>query len=500
MKKIIFVTMASLMILIACDDQFEETNINPNQPSQSIPSLVFNGIVMDVFYLGEHFRPFTDRLVPAQYMVSSDDFYGTNSYDFDSHDFSFFVTLANTEQLVKEAQRMNNDAYVTLAKTFKAFLFFDISRRVGDIPCSEALRSAEGLYEPKYDTQQQVVLQCLSWLEEANEEYKNLQSTIEKDLIYDGDLRNWQKFNNAIRLRILIELSKHADDAALNVKSKFAAIVNNPQDHPLFADFQENAKLTFYENMANKYPFYLHRDQPRSRVYYMAQNFMELLTKKHDPRVFALAEPTDSAKNSGNPNYETDFNAYNGILFGLATMDIADIVRNEEVSKRQGSRMHARYESYTGEPYIVVGYPEVSFCIAEAINRGWISGDAATYYKNGITGSMKFYGIGDAEINAYLSQPEITYAGNNQDGLQQILEQKYVSLFNNSSYEPFFNQRRTGIPIFTTGPGTFNDGKVPKRWAYPRGEYDNNAANLEEALKRQFGGSDDRNDIMWLIQ
>ena len=35
------------------------------------------------------------------------------------------------------------------------------------------------------------------------------------------------------------------------------------------------------------------------------------------------------------------------------------------------------------------------FCIAEAINRGWITGDASTWYQNGIKAIWAFYGIVD---------------------------------------------------------------------------------------------------------
>jgi hypothetical protein len=45
---------------------------------------------------------------------------------------------------------------------------------------------------------------------------------------------------------------------------------------------------------------------------------------------------------------------------------------------------HHYYETYTGEPSIQIGYPELCFNIAEAINRGWISdgpkGNAEDYY------------------------------------------------------------------------------------------------------------------------
>ena len=67
-------------------------------------------------------------------------------------------------------------------------------------------------------------------------------------------------------------------------------------------------------------------------------------------------------------------------------------------------------------------------------------------------------------------------------------------------WEPFYNQRRTGIPAFSADGGTLNEGSVPVRWMYPESEADLNQSNLENALQRQFGGQDEINGVMWLLQ
>jgi hypothetical protein len=61
-------------------------------------------------------------------------------------------------------------------------------------------------------------------------------------------------------------------------------------------------------------------------------------------------------------------------------------------------------------------------------------------------------------------------------------------------------QRRTGIPTLSVGPGTYNNGKVPKRWLYPQSEYDYNLGNLNAALQSQYGGVDNVNNVIWLLQ
>jgi hypothetical protein len=111
---------------------------------------------------------------------------------------------------------------------------------------------------------------------------------------------------------------------------------------------------------------------------------------------------------------------------------------------------------------------------------------------------MAFYGITGAAVDTYLAGDEVAYDPAN--GLEMILTQKYMSMFLNSGWEPFFNQRRTQVPAFDVDQRTvLNDGQVPKRWMYPQKELTSNRDNLTEAVERQFGGNDTIDQEMWLI-
>ena len=160
------------------------------------------------------------------------------------------------------------------------------------------------------------------------------------------------------------------------------------------------------------------------------------------------------------------------------------------------------------------------FCIAEAINRGWVAGDASTWYRNGIKAIWSFYGIVDGDnkvvfikdgggsltytvpfsFTAYLNQPSVKYKGNNIDGRTQILMQKYLAYARNSGLQAYYQWRRTGVPAFSTGSGNGNGGVLPKRFQYPSNEISANGTNLQAALQSQYGGNDDINALMWLIK
>ncbi len=92
------------------------------------------------------------------------------------------------------------------------------------------------------------------------------------------------------------------------------------------------------------------------------------------------------------------------------------------------------------------------------------------------------------------------YAGNNTTGLTEILDQKYIAMFRHSDLEAYYQYRRTGVPQFTTGPGTGNSTGIALRFQYPSSERNANTDNYTSALQSQYGGNDDINGVMWLLK
>src|SRR6185295_4192568 len=93
-------------------------------------------------------------------------------------------------------------------------------------------------------------------------------------------------------------------------------------------------------------------------------------------------------------------------------------------------RYSADFAGSKAEPAIIIGYPELCFNIAEGINRGWASGNADTYYTNGIKASLSFLGITEGgsipvgnlngsfiygsvttSVATFFAQPSIQYKG-----------------------------------------------------------------------------------------
>jgi Starch-binding associating with outer membrane len=495
------VRLAAILLIFglsACQD-FAVLEKDPNRPVNAPASLVFNGVLNDVYNTVNAGSAWGDKARWNQFYASNYNYYSTNEYSWTSSDLSF-STLKNVIKMEEEAKRAglpDQNAYSALGKFFRAYFYEDMTKRVGDVPLSDALKGLT-VTNPTYDTQKAVYVQVLKWLDAANDDLATLitkgDASLAGDFYLGNDLRKWQKIVNSYKLRVLISLSSKEADADLQVKQRFAELVGNPTKFPLMVSMADNLQYVF--NNVNKYPRNPSNFGFNATRENMAKTYVDLLVDRKDPRIFVVAEPAEAKIKAGLK--ATDHAAYVGASSGEDLADMSTKVLKGEYSYQNRSRY---YSNDVGEPLFMVGYPEMCFNLAEGINRGWATGDAALWYKNGISASMSHYGITNAAtLTSYLDGALVKYAGNNATGLGQILNQKYIAFFQNSGLEAFYNQRRTGVPAFLTGVGTGNSARIPKRWQYPASERTTNSVNYKSSIGTQFAGKDDINDLMWLLK
>ena len=496
MKKIFIFVMAFAVAMSSCQ-KFEDLEKDPNRPGEVPPSLVFTNVLYSIYY-----SPWGDEQRWNQFHCSNYAYYDDQEYDWTTTSFNY-TQLKNVNQMIAEAKRVglaDNNPYSALGKFFKAYFFVDMSMRLGDVPLSEALLSLENT-KPKYDTQKEVFKQALIWLEESNSDLQILNNNLDKSLAGDfmlgNDLKKWQKVVNTYKLRVLIALSKKEADADLNIKKLFADVVGNPTKYPVMTSLDDNLKFT-YNSSTDKYPLNQDNYGQTATRNNMAATYLNTLASLQDPRTFIVADPAPAKIKSGLT--AADYAAYVGASSGESLDDMSTKMLNGEYSSISKSKY---YSSYFGEPCIQIGYSELCFNMAEAINRGWAPGNAEDYYTKGIKASWTFHGVTDVETKwiPYYSQVSVKYSSTPANALNQILTQKYLAFFQNSGWEAYNNYRRTNVPTFLTGPGTANSERIAKRWQYPSSERTTNTENYNSALKSQFGAeTDDINSEMWIIK
>lgn len=489
MKKYIL-SLLIISFLASCSD-YQTLELNPNLPTSVPSSLILKDALSKM-----NDGAWNTFMRNNQFYCSNYNYYDNNEYSWGNASLQF-TTLKNVVKMEEEAKKSGAkdlNPYSALGKFLRAYYYVNMSLRVGDLPVKEALQGLT-IDKPKYDTQKEVFVQVLKWLEESNADLTQLittgNKTLEGDFYFNNDLKKWQKTVNTYRLRILIQLSKKTDDTDLKVKQDFANVLSNPTKYPLMTDLSESLQYVWSTN--NKYPRNPDNFGNNATRENMAKTYVDLLKGYKDPRLFVVAEPADAQLAKGLK--ATDFEAYVGASSGE---DLADMSSKAGLGQYSFQSRKRYYSTYTGENTFVISYPEMCFNIAEAINQGWTTGNAQDWYERGVNASMSFYGINDT--TAYLAQGNVKYAGNTATGLTQILNQKYIAFFQNSGYEAYFNWRRTGIPTFLVGPGTANGTKIPLRFQYPSTEMNINGTNVTEAISRQYGGKDDINSQIWIIK
>ena len=479
-----YLLLACVLIVSGACQDFEELQLDPNRATEVGPDLLLTNLEISVF------NDITlDAALASRFMVYTQGASLSQYYGWQRADFGAYAQLRQVTKMEEEATRTENTNYLALAKFLRSYIIIDLSQQFGDVPYLEAMSGFEGAYTPQYTPQEQIYENVLRELDEANNELATDQGEITGDVIYGGDIVQWKKLINSFKLRVLMSLSRK-EGSALDVAGQFRTIVENPEQYPIMSSNADNAALPFYDQEGNRYPYF--NGNSIQTDYYLDESYVVLLKERNDPRLFRVAAPDFAARESNTD--PTSFEAYSGL--GGSVLPSDNINR---LNEGEGSPIHSRYyDDPVNEPSISLGFAEVAFTLAEAAQRGWISADPATYYQQGITASMEFYGIDPSAVEAYLQQSTVAFG--EASGLEMILTQKYLAFFMNTGWEPFYNQRRTGIPTFSTdGAGILNGGRIPKRWMYPERELDLNEANVLEAIDRQYG-SDDINGEMWVLR
>jgi hypothetical protein len=448
--------------------------------------------------------------------------------------------LKLVEGAIGLADKRGSTTHKGIFKIFRSLLFSFMTDFYGDIYYSEALKGREGILYPKYDKQADIYAGLLKELDEANTMIKEGTEPISAtyDLMYAGDKVKWQKFANSLKLRLLMRASKKLGEAGAQI----AAIVNNPSATPIFTSNDDNAAIPFIGTTSeNSWKGgrlnwdYTEFDRRRP-----AKTLADKLNSLNDPRLPIWIAPvekpwTSNRAQDGVTFSTTDANGYTDEstweYIDRSNPDIAaqasNILDSNKIYTGFIAGMYGDYPYGNGNYQVtsagiygnfkvsrfsqlfrenvhpllratIINSDEVQFILAEAAVKGLITGDADTYYREGITLSMKRWSIPDSKTTPYLAQADITLPGDNNGKLVKIADQKWLALFTVAA-ETYLDIRRTQLPnIFNNG--LLTTYPFPLRFIYPGAElgqnvdaYNAGVAGLSPAVDNQFSK-------IWLLQ
>jgi len=488
MKKIYLLIILLSCLQFSCTKNFEQLNTDPNRPKEVNPGVVLGQMQYRIVSSSiSAARSFTHELMQVdaprsstrdgvhRYVITP----GTGVWT------SFYTYLADIDVIMASADRLNEKNYKAIGLVYKCWAYSILTDAYGDIPYSEAIKAADGNFQPKFDAQKDIYTQILKDLAAANDLFDD-----SKVLTYGGDyvypsntltagknlgIQRWKKFCNTLRLRLLLRLSKHASE--LNVNDQISAILADPVKYPVFASNADEGIFKF----PNVYPFFNPYFTARQLDWrdgvYFTRFFIDNLNTWNDPRraVWALTVPVNGQ------------NIYQGIESGYPTT-------TEYVVGKNSSYNDALKTSATLG--VMMTYAEEEFIKAELVLKGFNTGKTAkAHYENGITASMTQWGV-NLPSN-YLQQTGVAYnqAATPDAQLQQIMLQKYFAYFF-VDYQAWFEKRRTGYPVLPRGSGIPVGNQFPYRIPYPTYLQSLNAANLAAATAA-MGGDNSNTKVWW---
>lgn len=509
LKKKFFI-VASLIFVFGCSTDFEELNTNPDGITSATPDVLASKLLLGMS-ANDIGSGFMSHFMLDKYILWAEHARSAQYNDLGQTSFDEIGRLIEAKKLVEGLEGFPEgtaNSYKALVHFIRAYNYFKLTMKVGDVPYIEALKGEdEGLFTPKYDSQKTVIMGVLDELDLADQLFAN-GSSFDGDMIYGGDLDKWRKMVNSFQLRVLINLHKKTGDADLRVEERFNQIVNS---RPIFSSNADNFSVVYKNSAGQYYPF--HKEGNQSIIYPMVSTeLIDRLKDLEDYRLFYYAAP--SSVQLGNGLTESDFDAYVGVNPADEYGETLDVYSSLDYSD-----INDRYKDIPeGEPVYLLSYAQVQFILAEAAVRGWNSNTAETHYENGIKASMSLVAehtpddatfhhgrIMDATYidNYYATTPLVQLVGTPDEQVEQIITQKFLSGYMQSPNSTWFENRRTGYPVLEINPisnKNIPSDKFPVRWKYPHTELERNTTSVLEAIGSQYGGNDDTNGVMWILK
>jgi hypothetical protein len=471
MKKInksIYILLTASVLMSSCQKFDGSMNVDPNRPTkasgtQLIASAERSLPDISSSAFGVHY--------PQH--LSNTSFTDNSRYTTVNFNFNGWYTgpLMDLETVITSPTLDANEGpvvnQIAAAKILKAYIFWFLTDRWGDIPYSTALKG-QGNFTPKYDKQQDIYNSLFALLDEANAAI--VTGTIKNDIMYNGDMTKWKKFGNTVHMLMALRLSKV--DAV-----KGAAEFNKASTNGIMTANTDNFAYPHLLDKNNENFWYTQMNVMGRLWYAVSKPLVDTMQSVADPRLPVFANKATSGPLSGN---------YVGLDYGLTTT----------VTPTNFSLLGDKLRLQNSPVYLVT-YAEALFAKAEAAKLGWITGGdatAKTNYESAIQNSILQWTGSTTGASTYIAQPKVLYDLAN--AIKQIAIQRWIHLFLHG-YESWAEWRRTGYPLLIAAPGA-NGDKIPRREGYPTIERSNNTTNYNAAVAAfPYGGTDDLNTRVW---
>ncbi|RYF22280.1 MAG: SusD/RagB family nutrient-binding outer membrane lipoprotein [Flavobacteriales bacterium] len=517
--KTLGVAMSMLAVFSSCTQDFDEINTNKNtltedQLDQTLAGPAFASALYAGIHNGSYSSPVDDQgtwgiatgILPSTFTHYLSCGYGTernafvNGYEGRGWLRFYTVAVPALNNAIK-ASEGNADALAVL-KIWKVFMFNQMVDCYGPIPYTEAGNNKESV---PYDSVESIYADFFKLLDESNATLNATGATTvgilqPNDRVYGGNIQSWKRFGNSLRLRLALRISD-IDPAKGKAQAEAAVAAGVIETNEQSATFKVSNITPNNLNMI-----------VNAWGYYMTASMESLLVGYDDPRLAKWFSPIDTGVYRGRPvgGLQGQFGT---TKFSMFNNDVLGSGPAGNLSESKNIEIFMASENYLSR--------------AEGALNGWnMNGTAKGLYEQGITLSLRQWGITDAaEISAYIAGSTLPSVPNAATayptiGLQdvpvklpvawdasvanqrtQIAVQKYLAIFP-ESWEAWADLRRSDAKVIYAPINSDNSdagvGKsLMKRVIYVTNEYSSNYDAVLDGISKLKGDDSGGTRLWW---
>ena len=517
-------------ILVACSviasatgcDSFLDINQNPNSPLTATPDAILAQalkVTADNYSIGyNYYSSFANGQLGKSGTVNGYAEERTYNYTsaFSSGLFNgTYDNLYDYDIIEKQGKATGLLYHSAIAKIMKVYNFQLLVDQYGDIPYSQALQGGANI-NPKYDKAEDIYKDFIVKLDEAIAEIKaadasgNVRAVRTEDIVFGGNMTNWIRFANSLKLRVLMRQSSAPalDGYVRTEMTKLQAaaatsggfITNDVEAQPGYVQ-SEGQQNPFF----NRFRATSAGGSAQERLYTIGTRYvMAQYFNNHDPRGYRI--------------YNTIGGKFVGVTLGENLPPLGNAA--------------SRFRDFGGvfkgldAPVPLMLLADDLFTRSEAKARGFFTGDAKADFVNGIKASFTYFYRpapsrrgSSTDSSAFVPAKVAKYTDANlTNGLvdwdatttteregtdpafgtgplttprvvstqEKIIYQKYLAVNAVASTEAWDDYRRTGFPKFKPSLQSISPraDKLPVRLLYPLSEVTSNSGNVPQGINQ----------------
>lgn len=495
----LILTVALAGGLTGCSD-FLDINEDPNSatreqleqvPENLIPQAAaqlavnksienYYGSLFSQTWSGVGFGLFVDS---DRYVVGGTTFNNTfvNNYQDAAGNFTQVIEIAERAQSDPGAVPYNPTNVRAQAEILRQYTYFYITSFFGAVPYTEANR-VEQFPEPSADPQEEILRGIIAELDTAVTNIDPAKQGIGGDFFYEGNLDNWERFANTIKLKAYFLLlsgegsrtGSGVEGALPNENDLQTEIENLIAEGDLIQENSQNFAFPYLDEATQENPIYGVSKQfsaGENIAWACSEEIVDQMLAEGEPRgqdprlrLYCQEDQLSGSEFTGVPPGGAGSGSPLPVNGGINQSVVSDVIHRPESPEEFATAAEVRLKE------------------AEWAFRNGNPSTARTKLEEGIRLSINEVNgypnvaspVSESEINAYLNS--LPSAGNLT--LEDIQLQQWIDLFERQI--DVWNQwRRTKVPDLTPAANAATDGGViPRRYNIPQSERSANP-NLE---------------------